>query len=361
MDRKFSDIMKNSKTYSYQYYSPIKKKKSINHNYLWTKAHVLLIQFFSFFLWQEYRLWRNFGLPVVRESIASKHRFPKVHGHPFGYQGFLDVSLQFSIQVWISTLISMQGHFTMDVRGTWIFTKWISMFYGYQSSITHAFIDIHLDVHWFLWISMHELALDSRSRVCFRTPATCVAHWPFPSSRMQWGCAVRWLRGISDCVASVTASSVTVGGISDGDGAPKIRTSFHVPSGREESDDNWRHGGRLFDVGVTTWLGAACNCKSTHNHFIPTNYLESPAKNKYFALEAKRFKFSQLFTVIQLVFTDFKVLSGTTKIHSFIPFTLVRVCIAPAEQSSIVTQNLWFLGLWKFLRLLIFRISNFLD
>jgi len=28
-------------------------------------------------------------------------------------------------------------------------------FYGYQSSIIHAFMDIHLDILRFLWISMH--------------------------------------------------------------------------------------------------------------------------------------------------------------------------------------------------------------
>jgi len=40
----------------------------------------------------------------------------------------------------------------------------IFMFYGYQSSIIHAFINIHLDIYWFLWISMHGLSMDSRSR-----------------------------------------------------------------------------------------------------------------------------------------------------------------------------------------------------
>jgi len=38
------------------------------------------------------------------------------------------------------------------------------MFYGYQSSIIHAFVDIHLDILGFLWISMHLLAMDSRSK-----------------------------------------------------------------------------------------------------------------------------------------------------------------------------------------------------
>jgi len=40
--------------------------------------------------------------------------------------------------------------------------KWISIFYGYQSSIFHAIIHasmyIHLDIHRSLWISMHWLS-----------------------------------------------------------------------------------------------------------------------------------------------------------------------------------------------------------
>jgi len=36
----------------------------------------------------------------------------------------------------------------------------MSMLYGYQSSIIHAFMDIL----GFIWISMHWLAMDSRSR-----------------------------------------------------------------------------------------------------------------------------------------------------------------------------------------------------
>jgi len=34
---------------------------------------------------------------------------------------------------------------------------------GYQFSNSHAFIDIHLDIYGFLWISIHRLAMDSRA------------------------------------------------------------------------------------------------------------------------------------------------------------------------------------------------------
>jgi len=48
--------------------------------------------------------------------------------------------------------------------------QWISVnnkisMNGYQSSIIHDFMDIHLDIIGFLWISMHWLAMDSQSRV----------------------------------------------------------------------------------------------------------------------------------------------------------------------------------------------------
>jgi len=36
--------------------------------------------------------------------------------------------------------------------------------YGYQSLIIYALIDIHLDIHCFLWISIHGFAMDSRFR-----------------------------------------------------------------------------------------------------------------------------------------------------------------------------------------------------
>ena len=38
-----------------------------------------------------------------------------------------------------------------------------NVFYEYQSSIIHIFINIHLDIHWVIWISMYGLALDSQS------------------------------------------------------------------------------------------------------------------------------------------------------------------------------------------------------
>jgi len=52
-------------------------------------------------------------------------------------------------------------------------------FYGYQSSIFHASMDIRLDILGFLWISMHCLAMDSRSRACSDPtppPKHCIAY-----------------------------------------------------------------------------------------------------------------------------------------------------------------------------------------
>ena len=38
-------------------------------------------------------------------------------------------------------------------------------FYGYQSSIIHAFMDIHLDIIGFLWISMHGFSIQGSCNV----------------------------------------------------------------------------------------------------------------------------------------------------------------------------------------------------
>jgi len=38
------------------------------------------------------------------------------------------------------------------------------MFYGYQSSVIHSFMYSHLDILRFIWISMHWLAMGSRSQ-----------------------------------------------------------------------------------------------------------------------------------------------------------------------------------------------------
>jgi len=83
--------------------------------------------------------------------------------HDFGCQSSI-LRTSEDIHIDIQTRIPMQGHSTMDVRQTWISTNGYPCLYGYQSSIIHDFIDIHSDIHWFLWISMHGLAMDSRSR-----------------------------------------------------------------------------------------------------------------------------------------------------------------------------------------------------
>ena len=92
---------------------------------------------------------------LVGDYISFSYRFPKIHGYPFEYPWFLDVSLQFSIEVWISTLISSRDiHARTSYKGSpWNMNihEWISMFSGYQSSITRVFIDINLDIHWWIW------------------------------------------------------------------------------------------------------------------------------------------------------------------------------------------------------------------
>jgi len=90
----------------------------------------------------------------------------------------LDVSLQFYIQVWISTLISKKGYPCNDILQLIsvdhkypcmdINVLWISLF-NYPSFMDihfdiQAFMDIQFDIHGFLWISMQRLAMDSWSR-----------------------------------------------------------------------------------------------------------------------------------------------------------------------------------------------------
>jgi len=51
------------------------------------------------------------------------------------------------IHIDIPARISMQRHYTMDVRGTWISTNGYPYFHRCQFSIIYTFVDIHLDIH----------------------------------------------------------------------------------------------------------------------------------------------------------------------------------------------------------------------
>jgi len=109
---------------------------------------------------------RLVNVPSPRIHSTSMHGFPKIHGYQHGYPLLLADNLQLSIQVSIST----QWYPCKDIL-QWISVKkniheWISTFYGYQHSIIHTFMDIHMNILGFLWISMYWLAMDSRSRGC---------------------------------------------------------------------------------------------------------------------------------------------------------------------------------------------------
>jgi len=61
--------------------------------------------------------------------------------------------------------------------------EWIYTFYGYQSSIIHAFMDIL----GFLWIFMYSLAMDSRSRAsCLRVCKAQKMHCSVLFSPKKW-------------------------------------------------------------------------------------------------------------------------------------------------------------------------------
>ena len=107
---------------------------------------------------------------LVRESIASK-----IHGYEHGYPWFLDVSLQLSIQVWISTLISKQGYPCKDIL------QWKTVNKVYQWADIHVLshqrvpgrqgtinlwkpsavplktlLDLHSSLHSWAYIIIHE-------------------------------------------------------------------------------------------------------------------------------------------------------------------------------------------------------------
>jgi len=69
--------------------------------------------------WTHHKLGLAFPGPRIRSK--SMHWFPKIHGYEHGYTLFLDVSLQLSIQAWISTLISKHGYPCKDI------SQWISV------------------------------------------------------------------------------------------------------------------------------------------------------------------------------------------------------------------------------------------
>jgi len=58
----------------------------------------------------------------------------------------------------------MHGYSAMDIRKQQMSMDGYPCFYRCQSSIIHAFMNIHFDILGLLWISMHLLAMDFRSR-----------------------------------------------------------------------------------------------------------------------------------------------------------------------------------------------------
>ena len=93
-----------------------------------------------------------------RIHSKSMHGCQKIHGYQHGYPSFLDVSLQLSIQAWISALISKHGYpckyisqwisvsnkySLMDIHVFWISVFNYLCFYGYPFGYPWIYIDIH--------------------------------------------------------------------------------------------------------------------------------------------------------------------------------------------------------------------------
>ena len=127
--------------------------------------------------------------PGPRIHSISVHGISKIHCYPYGYSWFLDVSLQFSIHVWISTLISKYRDihariFHNEYPWNMNIHEWISIFMFLRISVfNHTFIDIHMDIHWFIWISTNGLAMDSQSRDSNVSPREACHLWRLLQSR----------------------------------------------------------------------------------------------------------------------------------------------------------------------------------
>jgi len=110
----------------------------------------------------------------IHEFLMSAFSYPYNCVYPHidiqaGVSMSFYVSLQLSIQVCISTLISKQGYPCKDTL-QWVSVNneypWIDIHvYGCPSSIIHDCMNILWDILGFLWISMHRFAMDSRSRM----------------------------------------------------------------------------------------------------------------------------------------------------------------------------------------------------
>jgi len=107
----------------------------------------------------------------------------------FGCQSSI-IHTSVDIHIDIQARISMQGHSAMDIRKQEMSINGYSWFYGYQFSIIYAFMDIHLDILGCLWISMHWLAIDSRSRenhsTLLRPNCAFLANLHHKINRMVW-------------------------------------------------------------------------------------------------------------------------------------------------------------------------------
>ena len=101
-------------------------------------------------------IWIKVSGPRIHS--ISIHGFPNTHVHQHEYPWFLDASLQLSIQVWISTLISKQGYSHkyilqrisvnnkypwMDIHVLWISVFNYPCFYGYPFGYPWTSMDVH--------------------------------------------------------------------------------------------------------------------------------------------------------------------------------------------------------------------------
>jgi len=102
--------------------------------------------------------------PGPRIHNISIHGFPTIRGYQHGYPWFLDVTLQLSIQVWISALISKLGYPYKDIL------RWISVNNKNSWMDIRVFMDIRLQLSILLWIHPFGnpwISVDIRALTCY--------------------------------------------------------------------------------------------------------------------------------------------------------------------------------------------------
>jgi len=112
----------------------------------------------------------------------------------------MDVSLQLSMQMWTSALISKQGYLCKDIL------QWMSVEYEYPQMNIHVFMDISLQVSMLLWISINFDGYACLDLLWSLDPGPCF-HTKYIEA--EYFCSPQYLRGRQLEVASLPTQART--------------------------------------------------------------------------------------------------------------------------------------------------------